>query len=83
MLITTVSDDYVTITSMILGPFNDGTRRHCFDVTIIDDSDPERDEVFYINFVPDNPRVTIIPNRISVTILDNDCKLTHHTTDSC
>ena len=70
----TVSADYVTC-SMILDPFNSETRIQCFDVTIMDDPNPERDEVFFIDFVPTSDRISIIPPRISVTIQDNDCKL--------
>ena len=63
--------------SIVLGPFNDATRVQCFNVTIIDDTDPERDEVFFIDFVPTLETVNIGPSRVSVTILDNDRKLTH------
>ena len=62
---------------MAVGPFNDATRVQCFDVTITDDPDPERDEVFFINFVPTSDRINIGPSRINVTIEDNDCKLIH------
>ena len=77
VLITTGSADYVTI-SMMVGPFNDATREQCFNVTITDDLDPERDEVFFIDFVPTLDTVNIQPSRVSVTILDNDCKLIHY-----
>ena len=63
--------------STAVGPFNDATRVQCFDVTIIDDFDPERDEDFFIDFVPTSNRVNIVPRRVSVTIEDNDCKLMH------
>ena len=62
---------------MTVGPFDDATRVRCFEVTITDDSDPERDEVFFINFVPNLDTVNIRPPSVSVTIQDNDCKLTH------
>ena len=70
---TSVSADYVTISTTV-GPFNDATRVQCFGVTITDDLDPERDEVFFIDFVPTLDTVGIGPSRVSVTILDNDCK---------
>ena len=61
--------------SIVVGPFNETTRVLCFDVTINDDRDPERDEVFFIDFVPTLDTVNIRPPRVSVTIIDNDCKL--------
>ena len=78
MFITTVvAADYVMISTTV-GPYNNGMRAHCFDVEIIDDPDPERDQSFTISFVPDNSRVTIRPPNVSVTIQDiNDCKLAH------
>ena len=66
-----------------VGPFNNATRVQCFNVTITDDPDPERNEVFFIEFVPTLDTVNIVPSRVSVTILDNDCKLTHCITDLC
>ena len=69
----TVAADYVPIDTT-LSPYNDDTRAHCFAVTIIDDPFPERTEMFFINFVPTLDSVRIMPSRVSVTILDNDCK---------
>ena len=59
----------------VLSPYDNDNRMHCFDVTIIDDTDPERTEVFFINFVPTLDDVEIRPPQVSVTIIDNDCKL--------
>ena len=61
---------------MVVGPFNDSTRVQCFEFTVIDDSSPERDEVFVISFAPTVDTVNIMPPRVSVTIQDNDCMLT-------
>ena len=73
--ITVDAADYVPI-SMVVGQYNDATRVQCFDVTIFDDPKPETDQMFFINFVPTDSRVNIRPlQKVSVTILDNDCKL--------
>ena len=77
IIITVDAGDYEVI-STTLGPYNDGTRGQCFDVTILDDPDPEREQVFFIDFEPTNNAVFITPGRVAVTILDNDCKLAHH-----
>ena len=61
---------------MVVGPFNNGTRVQCFDVNIKDDALPERDEVFFIDFVPTFDAVNIVPPRVSITIKDDDCMLT-------
>ena len=72
---TVVNADYEPI-SMTLGPYDDGNRVYCFQITIIDDPDPERNQIFFIDFVSSLPdSVSIRPRRVSVTILDNDCKL--------
>ena len=62
---------------MVVGPFNQGTRELCFNVVIEDDDDPERNECFFIDFVPDFHRVQISPPRAKVTIQDDDCKLSN------
>ena len=60
---------------MAVGPFNQGTRELCFEVSIINDIDPERDECFSIGFDSDLASVVIDPPSVKVTIIDDDCKL--------
>ena len=61
-----------------LGPFNNGVRQLSFNVSIVDDSIPEDDEMFNVSLTLDpadqarlGNRVTVSPDVTTLTIQDN------------
>lgn len=54
--------------------FNDGTRRRCFNVTIIDDVVSEQIESFGVQLEVDSLSVDLVPRIATVHIVDDDCK---------
>ena len=75
-------EDYRALTNFPLGPFSDGVRELSFDVSIVDDSDPEDIEMFRVSLTLDpagqamlGNRVRVSPNVATVTILDDGKQL--------
>ena len=74
--------DYVNLTNFRLGPFNNSVRQLSFNVSIVDESIPENAEMFNISLTLDpadqarlDNCVTVSPNVATVTIQDNDGKV--------
>ena len=64
--------DYTTFDSDI-GPFNDGNRRICFDIEILEDIAIENDEMFRVFLALSSGNgVTVEPSAATVTITDVD-----------
>ena len=71
--------DYQAVTNLTLRPFGSGNRRQCFNVSILDDTQPENSEDFTVSVHPcpgpPPPRV-IFNSRVGRnTIEDDDRKL--------
>ena len=73
--------DYGALTGFRLGPFNNDVRQLSFNVSIVNDSIPEDDEMFRASLTLDpadrarpGNRVTMSPNVATVTIQDSDGK---------
>ena len=74
--------DYGNLTNFRLGPFNNSVRQLSFNVSIVNDNIPEDDETFSASLTLDpaaqarlDNRVTVSPNVTTVTIQDNDGKV--------
>ena len=71
--------DYQAVTNMPLGPFGSSNRRQCFNITILDDTQPENSEDFTVSVHPcpgtPPPRVIFNPRVGRNTIEDDDRKL--------
>ena len=71
--------DYQAVTNLTLGPFGSGNRRQCFNVSILDDTQPENSEDFTVSVHPcpgpPPPRVIFNPRVGGNTIEDDDRKL--------
>ena len=71
--------DYQAVINMSLGPFGSSNRRQCFNVRILDDTQPENSENFAVSVHPcpgpPPPRVIFNPRRGRTTIEDDDRKL--------
>ena len=71
--------DYGALTGFSLGPFNDSVRQLFFNVSIVNDMNPEDDETFIANLTLSpadqarlGNRVTVQPDSATVTILDDE-----------
>jgi len=71
--------DYDALTGFLLGPFSDSVRQLSFNVSIVNDAIPEDDEDFTgsLTLLPADQtrlgnRVTVDPDLVTVTILDDD-----------
>jgi len=75
---TADSSDFVQLTSanQFLNEFGNHKRRQCFNVTIINDSTDENDEMFTVVLAKHSnerhPHIRIHPGRITITITDDD-----------
>ena len=74
--------DYGNLTNFRIGPFNDDVRQLCFNVPIVNDNITEDAEMFNVSLTLDSAEraelvgnVTLFPDVVTVTILDNDGKL--------
>ena len=71
--------DYEAVTNMRLGPFGSSNSRLCFNITILDDTQPENSEDFTVSVHfcpgPPPPRVIFNPRVELHTIEDDDRKL--------
>ena len=70
------SDDYTVVETTLRFAGNQGTAV-CATVPIVNDGEVEGDETFHISLSedPNNPldsRIRLIPNRATVTIIDDD-----------
>ena len=67
--------------NMTLGPFDNNTRRQCFNINIRDDTQREDPEDFTVNVhdcpgpPPPGPRIFFNPRSGRTTIIDNDGEL--------
>ena len=79
--------DYQAVTNMPLGPFGSGNRRQCFNVTILDDTQPENSEDFTVSVhpctgptppgpTPPGPRIIFNP-RVGRNIIEDDDRKLH------
>jgi len=72
--------DYDMVTDMRLGPFGNSTRRQCFTVNMLNDTQFENTEYFMVDVhfctgEPVPPRVDIDPQNATTVIIDDDGKL--------
>ena len=69
--------DYMELVYDEIGPFNDTSRHHCFDIHITDDLTPEGAENFMVLLDRDanTTGVSVYPNTTHITIIDNDSEL--------
>ena len=79
----TAAGDYDSLNNFRLGPFSNDVRQLSFNVSVVNDNIPENDKMFSASLTldPDDQarlgnRVTVSPNVATVTILDNDGKIT-------
>ena len=77
-----IAGDYGALTEFSLGPFNNNVRELSFNVSIVDDTIPEEDEVFIASLTlsPGNQAtfgnlVIVVPDSANFTIQDEDGKL--------
>ena len=75
-------EDYHALTNFPLGPFSDDVRELSFNVSIVNDSTPEGDEMFRIILTLDSAgqdrlssRVRVEPNVATITIQDDGKQL--------
>lgn len=74
MFSNTDDEDYIPIMDHLSFAVNTGNRQ-CTDVTLVNDTILEDEEVFQIHAVAiDNSLVTVFQPYVLVTILDDDCK---------
>lgn len=70
--------DFLPFRDQLVGPFNSESARHCFVVSIVNDFIAEtRPETFTVRVQrpEDLYYPTIQPDEVTITILDNDCKM--------
>ena len=72
-------DDYGYLTNFHLSPFNNSVCQLSFNVSIVNDSIPEDDEMFTASLTLDpadqarlGNRLTVLPDLATITILDDD-----------
>lgn len=78
-------DQFEFITMTISLTFDEGGNKrrkrslggpYCFDVTFLPDDLVEFDETFELQLSTADPDIALFPNTTTVTIINNDCKLT-------
>ena len=62
--------DYLAISEPL--SFNPATTRVCRNITIVDDSDRDSGEVFFLRLTTNEPGVVLDPNSGTVAIIDNE-----------
>ena len=72
--------DYGNLTNFPLGQFSDDVRQLSFNVSIVDDSIPEDDEIFHVSLTRAgedrlSSRVIVSPDRATITIKDDGKQL--------
>ena len=80
--VATSDVDYNALTNFHLGPFSDDVRELSFNVSIVNDSTPEGDEMFRVSLTLDSAgqdrlssRIRVSPNVATVTIQDDGKQL--------
>ena len=75
-------EDYRALTNFPLGPFSNDVRELSFNVSIVNDSDPEDDEMFCVSLALDtagqdrfSTRIRVKPTVATVTIQDDGKQL--------
>ena len=71
----TAEADYVPLNQVEFF-IEDGQRRTCYQITIVDDNETEGTESFTISITPDElftpPNVRVAPNITTIIVMDND-----------
>ena len=69
-------DDYGVLGDDLL--FEQGSPQQCRNISIVDDTSLESDEVFYVNLTTVDLSVVLSPNISTVLIMDNDGMCVHN-----
>ena len=63
--------------------FSPGMERQCFNVTITDDNRYEFREQFQVNITTTDPQIDLMPNSVTVMIIDDDGAFIIHAVNFC